>query len=113
MVLKVDGRWMMWYTAGVINPEGHRQIHLCLAMSDDGLSWQKYEGNPVLGDDFSDNPARSVTSRCYVRHDEGVFRMWYSYGNPTYRICYAESLDGIDWERSSVSPVLGPSSAPA
>jgi predicted GH43/DUF377 family glycosyl hydrolase len=113
MVLRVDGRWMMWYTAGVINPEGHTQIHLCLAVSEDGLCWRKHEGNPVLGDDFSDNPARSVTSRCYVRHDDGVFRMWYSYAKPKYEIRYAESLNGIDWTRSPIAPVLGPSSAPA
>lgn len=113
MVLQVDGRWMMWYTAGLVNPEGHTQIHLCLATSDDGLRWQKYEGNPVLGDDFSDNPARSVTSRCYVRHDDGVFRMWYSYAKPKYEIRYAESLNGIDWTRSPIEPVLGPSPAPS
>jgi len=112
-LLRVADRWMMWYTAGVIKPSGTLNIHLCLALSDDGLHWQKYQDNPVLGDDFSLHPQRNVTSRCCVRHDHGVFRMWYSYANPDYRIRYAESLDGIAWERAVVSPTLGPSPAPA
>lgn len=113
MVVRVGDRWMMWYTAGQLNPEGHQNIHLCHAFSDDGIHWEKYPGNPILTDDFSDGAARSVTSRCYVRHDDGVFRMWYSFAKPDYRILYAESLDGIHWERSPIAPVLDVSPAPA
>jgi predicted GH43/DUF377 family glycosyl hydrolase len=113
MVLFVEGRWMMWYTAGVVNHSSHTQIHLCLAYSKDGLHWEKADENPVLGDDFADDPERSVTSRCYVRHDAGVFRVWYSYACPNYEIRYAESLDGLRWERSPISPVLGPSVDPS
>ena len=113
MVLRVGDRWMMWYTAGQVNSRGHQNIHLCLATSTDGLHWEKHPGNPVLSDDFSDGAARSVTSRCYVRHDDGVFRMWYSFAKPDYRIHYAESLDGIDWERAPVAPVLDVSPSPA
>lgn len=113
MVVRVGKRWMMWYTAGQLNPAGYQNIHLCLATSADGMHWDKYAGNPVLTDDFTTGVARSVTSRCYVRHDDGVFRMWYSFARPDYRILYAESLNGIDWERSPVAPVLAPSPAPA
>ena len=113
MVLRIADRWMMWYTAGQLNPAGHLNIHLCLACSDDGIHWEKHPGNPVLSDDFSDGASRNVTSRCFVRHDDGVFRMWYSFAKPDYRILYAESLDGMHWERSPLAPVLGPSPAPA
>ena len=113
MVVRVAGRWMMWYTAGQLNLDGHQTIHLCLATSPDGVHWEKYRFNPVLTDDFSDGVMRSVTSRCYVRHDDGVFRMWYSHAKPDYRIYYAESLDGIDWERAPVAPVLDVSPSPA
>lgn len=108
MVLKVGDKWMMWYTAAMATP-GKQNIHLCLATSADGLKWNKYEKNPVLTDDFTAGGNRVVISRCFVRHDQGVFRMWYSFAKPQYRICYAESLNGIDWERSPVEPVLGPS----
>ena len=103
----------MWYTAARIHPDGHQNIHLCLATSPDCVHWRKHEGNPVLGDDFTDGAPRSVTSRCFVRHEAGVFQMWYSFAKPDYRIRYAESLDGIEWERSPVDPVLGPSPRPA
>ena len=73
----------------------------------------KYAGNPVIGDNFKDDPPRSVTSRCYVRHDNDVFRMWYSYGCPNYEIWYAESTDGIVWEKSPLNPVLAASPGPA
>jgi len=113
MVLRVGDRWFMWYTAGQLNPAGHQNIHICLATSRDGVTWEKHANNPVLTDDFTDGAARSVTSRCYVRHDRGVFRMWYSFAKPNYRICYAESLDGIVWERAPISPVLDASVPPA
>ena len=109
MVLRVGERWMMWYTGVKVSHQGHDNIHLCLATSNDAFHWDKYTDNPVLTDDFSDGAKRSVTSRCFVRHDDGVFRMWYSFGKPGYCICYAESLDGIAWEKAPIAPVLGPS----
>ena len=112
-IIRVGSEWWMWYTAACIHPDGHQNIHLCLATSPDCVHWRKHEGNPVLGDDFTDGAPRSVTSRCFVRHEAGVFQMWYSFAKPDYRIRYAESLDGIEWERSPVDPVLGPSPRPA
>ena len=34
-----------------------------------------------------------------------VFKMWFGCGNPTFNICYAESLDGIRWTRQA-TPVI-------
>jgi len=110
MVLKVGERWLMWYTAALATP-GQQHIHLCLATSTDGLRWTKYEKNPILTDDFNAGGKRVILSRCFVRHDNGVFRMWYSQARPNYRICYAESLDGQTWEKSPIEPVLGPGPA--
>ena len=35
-----------------------------------------------------------------------VFKLWFSCGNPTFAICYAESVDGINFTRLS-APVVG------
>lgn len=108
MVVRVGKEWMMWYTAALATP-GKQNIHQCLATSPDGIRWTTYAKNPVLTDDFAKGGKRVILSRSYVRHDDGVFRMWYSYAKPDYRICYAESLDGKIWEKSPIEPVLGPS----
>jgi predicted GH43/DUF377 family glycosyl hydrolase len=106
-LLRIGDRWLMWYT-GVRATQSQR-IHLCLAESQDGVRWEKYDGNPVLTDPDPAGAARSVISRCCVRHDRGVFRLWYSFARPDYRIHYAESLDGRTWEPGPIAPVLGPS----
>ena len=103
-VRRVGDKWMMWYTA--MKVASGQNIHLCLATSDDGVHWMKHSGNPVLTDDFEKGPNRNVISRCFVRYADGLFQMWYSHAKPNYRIKYAESLDGIAWERSPIEPVL-------
>lgn len=112
-LLRVGDKWMMWYTGVKVTANKAQQIHICLAESTDGIHWTKYEKNPVVADAHATEVQRSVISRCYVRHDNGVFRMWYSFGRPGYRIFYAESLDGREWEHSPIAPVLGPSQKPA
>lgn len=112
MVLRVGDLWYMWYTAGLVLPN-RQSIHLCLATSSNGVDWVKHPGNPVLTDDFTQGPLRNVISRCFVRHEHGVFQMWYSHAKPDYRIRYAESLDGIHWELSPLQLALDASPAPA
>lgn len=108
-VRRIGDRWMMWYCALKVIP-GKQSIHLCAATSDDGIHWTKCdEANPVITHDFQVGHMRNVASRCHVRIDDGVFRMWYTHGNPGYRIRYAESLDGLHFERSPIPVVLGPS----
>lgn len=103
-VRRIGEKWMMWYTA--MKVATGQNIHLCLATSEDGVHWTKSPGNPVLTDDFTQGPKRNVISRCFVRYAEGVYQMWYSHAKPNYRIKYAESLNGITWERSPIEPVL-------
>lgn len=104
-VRRVGRGWMMWYTAMKVIP-GRQAIHICAATSDDGVRWTKCDVNPVITDDFTTGPARNVISRCHVRVDDGVFRMWYTHGRPDYRIRYAESLDGLHFERSPIDLAL-------
>ena len=61
----------------------------------------KYEGNPVIS---ADRPWENDLWCGTVRKEGGVYRMWYlSYIRPTYIYLYAESDDGVHWNR----PVLG------
>ena len=39
-----------------------------------------------------------LSTPCVVM-ENGTYRMWFSYKEHSYRIGYAESQDGINWER--------------
>jgi hypothetical protein len=43
-----------------------------------------------------------------VRED-GLYRMWYCFRGPSYRIGYAESRDGLSWRRQDAEGGLLPS----
>ena len=45
------------------------------------------------------NPNEYAIGRASVIKEKNLFRMWYSYSIDKYRIGYAESKDGIKWER--------------
>jgi predicted GH43/DUF377 family glycosyl hydrolase len=112
-VLKVGDRWYCWYTGISQYPY---LGSVCLATSDDGVHWEKYPHNPVLGYNPYLATDAFLVATPQVLYEEGVFKMWYNakgFGEGTrsgeYHIGYAESLDGIQWERSPTLPVLGPS----
>jgi len=101
-VLFDDGTYKIWYTG--FHGTNHR---IGYATSDDGITWMKYEGNPVLDlgvpgtwDDYDVcNPS--------VLFDDGTYRMWYSgFNGSTWRAGYATSPDGIMWTKYEDNPVL-------
>jgi predicted GH43/DUF377 family glycosyl hydrolase len=109
-VLKISDRWYNWYT-------GISQVpylaSVCLATSADGIRWTKYPFNPVLGYNPYVPTDAFIVGTPQVLYEDGVFKMWYNskgFGKGTsigdYRIGYAESLDGIHWERCQKLPVL-------
>jgi len=104
-----NGKYNMWYTG---------QQHNCsyskigYAISDDGVHFRRVQKDPVLVPMF--NYEGYSVMNPYVLRDEkrNVFRMWYSSGE-TYEpnvLCYAESKDGIHWERSMLNPIFVKSS---
>jgi predicted GH43/DUF377 family glycosyl hydrolase len=112
-VLKIGDRWYCWYTGISQFPY---LASVCLATSRDGVRWEKYPHNPVLGYNPYVQTDAFMVATPQVLYEEGVFKMWYNskgFGTGTspgdYHIGYAESLDGIHWERSPILPVLGPS----
>ena len=57
------------------------------------------------GTPHSFNDSRGISSEEYaisrpsVLKEDGLYKMWYSYRGQSYRIGYAESTDGLYWER--------------
>lgn len=95
------------YTIGYAKGhDGMFYMRIGLGTSDDGKHFSRYSEAPIL------NPSRYdpwlVTAPC-VLQDDGKFRMWYISGDKCnrnngeldsyYHVKYAESFDGIDWNR--------------
>jgi hypothetical protein len=96
----VDGSlWRMWYLSCLrwnTTPEGLKHVyHIKMAESDDGIHWRR-EGRVAI--DFIRQDEYALSRPCVVK-DSDRYRMWYSYRGRTYRIGYAESSDGMNWER--------------
>ncbi len=98
-----DGKYHMWYTG-----QARDSSRIGYAISDDGIHFKRVVTQPVLEPTLSFEGASVMNP--YVLRDEkrDIFRMWYSAGE-TYEpnvLCYAESKDGIHWERYSGNPIF-------
>jgi len=97
-VLKDQGLWKMWYVSceGWIHADLPK-YNIKYAESDDGLTWRQ-PGNVCV--DFKSDKETALARPC-VLFEKGLYRMWYSYKDPAigYRMGYAESKDGLQWER--------------
>lgn len=97
-ILRERGVWRMWYTSGVRwareRDEMRHYYHVKYAESDDGVFWRR-EGRIAI--DFG--PDEYAIGRPCVVRDPDRYRMWYSRRGASYRIGYAESDDGLTWNR--------------
>lgn len=98
-VIEENGLWRLWYMSNTLwtddGPEILPKYHIRYAESSDGINWRR-EG--MVSIDF-DSDAEYAISRPCVLYEENKYKMWYSHRGGTYRIGYAESSDGITWER--------------
>lgn len=98
-VIVEGGVWRMWYVSGLdwTRTAGglHHRYHIRYAESPDGVDWNR---TGVVCIDFA-GPHESAFGRPCVRKEGSLYRMWYSCRGAAYRIGYAESLDGVKWER--------------
>lgn len=98
-VLPAENGFRMWYLSGLAweqRPGGPQpRYHLKSAESPDGIAWTR-TGHVCI--DFQ-SPGEHAISRPCVLHQQGLYRMWYSYRGERYRIGYAESPDGLAWQR--------------
>jgi hypothetical protein len=107
-VVVEDSRWRMWYVSGTGweagDPPRHR-YHLKYAESPDGLSWDR-DGRVCV--DYRDDSEYAFGRPC-VLHEGARWRMWYCFRGERYRAGYAESQDGLAWERLDHEAGLDPS----
>jgi hypothetical protein len=95
-----EGKWKAWYGAGNdFDTEDGRQYpryNIRYAESPDGihLSSDFHICVDMSGDEYR-------VGRPYVIKHAGVYRMFYGAGTKTegYRLAYAESTDGLNWNR--------------
>ena len=98
-VIPGSNLWRMWYLSctdwRMRNGKPEHRYHIKYAESLDGINWQR---NGLVAIDFS-NEQEDAISRPSVMVDADRLRMWYSHRGDSYRIGYAESVDGLQWER--------------
>jgi hypothetical protein len=99
-VLKEGSLWRMWYVSGtgwdLVAGRPRHQYVIKYAESLDGIRWDR-TGVVAIG---LEADGEYAIARPSVIRDGDVYRMWYSYRGDAYRIGYAESADGIVWDRN-------------
>ena len=105
-VMKDGEVWRAWYASGTewasIEDRVEGLFHIKCAESADGIHWKR--------DNVSCIPPlheMEVSCKPSVIKQDGLYRMWFSVrgakdfrgGENSYRIGYADSKDGIQWER--------------
>ncbi|MFY0628626.1 MAG: hypothetical protein JXR07_20175 [Reichenbachiella sp.] len=86
------------------------RLSIGLAISDDGgESFKKYSKGPICDRDLKEPYFN--TAPCVIKEDN-IWRMWYisctewqlidNYPEPKYHVKYAESKDGIHWEKEGI-----------
>lgn len=110
MVVYHDSLYWMWYAG---NNEASWQIGL--ATSKDGVVWKKHPNNPVFKVGNAGQWDDKHITAPFVMRDGPVFKMWYRGESAALpgkgSTGYAESPDGVHWERYSSNPVFAPSSS--
>lgn len=99
-VLKEGDQWRMWYLSAVKwvlkSKKPKHYYHIRYAQSADGIIW-KGEGKVCI--DFQSANEYAISRPCVIQEKGNRYRMWYSFRGERYRIGYAESPDGCNWER--------------
>lgn len=98
-VMIENGLWKMWYASGlrweIENNKPKPYYHIKYAESKDAINWER---KGIVCIDFISKEEWAISRPCIIKED-GVYKMWYSYSIRRYRIGYAESENGIHWER--------------
>ncbi len=99
-VVKEDGKWKVYYGGGSYFKEGKKKTlplyDIRYMESEDGINFVG-SGDVIIGTQGDEYRV----GRPYVIKDEDIYKMFFCAGSEdlTYKLAYAESLDGINWTR--------------
>lgn len=116
-VLVEGGTWKMWYISctgwDTVNGRPEPRYHIKYADSVDGINWRKTGRVCIDYDEVTD-----AIGRPCVFKEEGIYKMLYSYRRildyrtdreQSYRLGYADSTDGVNWNRRDQEVGIGKS----
>jgi hypothetical protein len=108
-LVESEGRRHLYYSGWTRGASVPFYFFVGLAVSEDGLSFQRFSNAPILERSMVDP---YLTASPSVIVEGGRWRMWYVSGTgwrlvdgrprPSYHIKYAESADGFEWIRTGV-----------
>ena len=102
MVIMDNGVYKMWYEEF----DGSKN-RIAFAYSKDGYRWQRFEGHKAIDPGAKDGWDSFGVAGGWILKEHGKYRMWYSgHDGDTFRIGYAVSNDGINWQRFDKNPVF-------
>jgi hypothetical protein len=115
-VIRDDGIWKNWYLSctkwEVINGKPEPFYNIKYAESKNGIDWTR---NAEISIDYKSSEEGGIVKASVIK-EHNKYKMWYSYRKKenyrqnkdnSYRIGYAESKDGINWERMDSEVTLG------
>lgn len=107
-VLKEGTLWRNWYLSctgyKIVNDLVEPRYHLKYAESDDGINWRR-SGRIAI--DFASENEAGIVKASVIKIDD-KYNMWFAHRNfdnyrtdpqNSYKIGFAESLDGLEWTR--------------
>ncbi len=107
-VISCGDKWCMYY-AGAVYHGKRKRVSIGLAVSKDGVHWEKYRGNPIMEPDAAYSYEKGTDTieavACpTVFRVNGTFYMYYEAvgGDGVPRIALASSSDGIHFQRRGV-----------
>lgn len=110
-VLVENGVWRMWYLSGlyweIVSGNALPRYNVRYAESEDGIHW-KCNGHVCI--DHRHEGEVAIGRPCVLKDADG-YKMWFSYRGDSfaYRMGYAESEDGLTWNRLDELAGLSPS----
>lgn len=98
-ILKEGDIYRMWYISGDSwferSGETFPVYNIKYAESKDAINWVR-TGRVCIT--YKNEDEHALARPCVIKED-GIYKMWFSHKGADYRIGYAESADGLNWNR--------------